>query len=103
MEYRMKYRDIPWRVAIGVLPGKVIGSFIINPYVFLNSKRWVRHVIATLKLMSVITILAVILIAFVAVIVDALTDGHTIHEMAVHIGIVKEVIHQTLPIGPGSH
>lgn len=103
MEYRMKYRDIPWRVAIGVLPGKIIGSFIIRPYVFLDSKRWVRHVIGTLKLMGLIAILAMIVIALVSIIVDALTGSHSSRDIAVSIGILKETIHPTLPIGPWSH
>ena len=32
MEYRLKYRDIPWLVAIEVLPGKIIGSLFIKPW-----------------------------------------------------------------------
>lgn len=31
MEYRVRYRDIPWGVALTVLPGKIIGTFIIKP------------------------------------------------------------------------
>ena len=32
MEYRLRYRDVPWFVAIGVLPGKIIGTFFIKPW-----------------------------------------------------------------------
>jgi len=31
MEYRMKYRDIPWSIAFAVLPGKIIGIFFARP------------------------------------------------------------------------
>ena len=31
MEHRVRFRDIPWPMAIAVLPGKIIGTFIIKP------------------------------------------------------------------------
>jgi hypothetical protein len=48
MEYRLKYRDIPWSVAIMSLPLKIIGTFIgrpieyiaNNPYEFLIKVLW---------------------------------------------------------------
>ena len=39
MEYRLKYRDIPWPIAIAVLPGKIIGTFILNPLAWWSGNR----------------------------------------------------------------
>lgn len=36
MEYRMKYRDIPWSVALTLLPGKIIGTLFIKPPIYLR-------------------------------------------------------------------
>ncbi len=44
MEYRLKYRDIPWHVAIFVLPGKVCGTVFIKwPQRFIDN--WEHNVI----------------------------------------------------------
>ena len=43
MEYRLKYRDIPWHVAIFVLPGKIGGTVFIKwPSQF--AKNWQRNI-----------------------------------------------------------
>ena len=60
MEYRMKYRDIPWMVALTVLPGKIIGTFFIKPPIYLkiNFKRLFRkYMPPILFIMMVFTIL----------------------------------------------
>ena len=31
MEYRLRYRDLPWSVALAALPGKIIGGYLIRP------------------------------------------------------------------------
>jgi len=73
MDYRVKYRDIPWPVAIGVLPGKIIGAWMIDPA--LNFKQnWKRILFRWFKLWSVIIlIMFVILVLFAAA--DTLFDG----------------------------
>ena len=40
MEYRMKYRDIPWSVAFGVFFGKLYWTFIVRPPMWFKSVRW---------------------------------------------------------------
>lgn len=75
MEYRVKYRDIPWPVAIGVLPGKIIGALFIKPWKRFTrnngyyAKVWVSRIGAMLLVVLLATIL------FIAV--DQLTNGYT--------------------------
>lgn len=56
MEYRLKYRDIPWPVAIGVLPGKIIGTFLIKPWLKFR-RTWKRavRILLVLLMMLIIT------------------------------------------------
>lgn len=69
MEYRVRYRDIPWSVAIGVLPGKIIGTFCIKP--FHKVKRNVmKYVFRFLYMLA-----TVIVLICAAVLADKLTDG----------------------------
>ena len=43
MEYRLKYRDIPWHVVIMVLPGKVFGTIFIKwPLQF--AEKWEKNI-----------------------------------------------------------
>ncbi len=58
MEYRLKYRDIPWFVAFIVLPGKILGTVLIKwPLRFAD--HWEHNlVILGLSIMMVIAIVA---------------------------------------------
>ena len=53
MEYRMRYRDVPWPVALAVLPGKVIGTFILRP-VFYIKRRWKKILSNIVSVMAVL-------------------------------------------------
>ena len=65
-EHRVPYRDIPWGVAFAVLPGKIIGTFILKPASFIYSlykqiPRDIKIMIASIAvgtgiLMSIVTI-----------------------------------------------
>jgi len=68
MEYRLKYRDIPWGVALTVLPGKIIGKFIIVPveYVILKRRRLLRILL--------ITMITSVVIFMALTFVDMMTD-----------------------------
>lgn len=79
MDYRLKYRDIPWRVALGVLPGKLIGSFFIKPYIKFMY-RWRNIISSNAKhLLVVIAICLVIALAFS--LVDVLSGNGLIVEV----------------------
>ena len=73
MEYRLKYRDIPWGVAIGVLPGKIIGTFIIRPA--LNLKRNWKYILRKWlgRLLAVAVVIFVLV--FVGMILEAASEG----------------------------
>jgi len=68
MEYRLKYRDIPWGVALTVLTGKIIGKFIIVPveYVILKRRRLLRILL--------ITMITSVVIFMALTFVDMMTD-----------------------------
>lgn len=73
MEYRVRYRNIPWPVAICVLPGKIIGTFFIKPW--LRFKRdWNR--ILMRRLHNLVVLMIVLLVFTLAcVLADKLTEG----------------------------
>jgi len=63
MEYRLKYRDVPWHIAIFVLPGKVCGTIFIKwPLRF--AKHWEKHVaVIGMCLMAVFMFMLIIYFA----------------------------------------
>jgi len=73
MEHRLKYRDIPWLVALGVLPGKIIGTFLIKPFLKLTfndgylAKVWLTR----LLVVSLVFVVGGLFLALV----DYATDG----------------------------
>lgn len=74
MEYRMKYRDVPWMVALTVLPGKIIGTFFIKPPIYLkrNFKRlFLKYMPPILLIMIVLMVLMVVFM-----VVDHLSGGN---------------------------
>lgn len=73
MEYRVRYRDIPWFVALGVLPGKIIGTFFIKPW--LKFKRDWKSI--TLRWTERAALLLIILVVMggVFTLANHLTDG----------------------------
>jgi len=86
MEYRLKYRDIPWSVAIGVLPGKIIGTFLIKPW--LRFKRnWQRTVVRWLTGFMV-TIIALMLVLLLMTLLDTVTDG-SVQKLLIDAGILN--------------
>lgn len=60
MEYRLRYRDIPWGVALTVLPGKIIGRLIIAP-VFHIAENWKRILIKISKTIGTISLILLVL------------------------------------------
>ena len=62
MDYRVKYRDIPWGVALSVLPGKIIGTWFIKPGITFRCNwrdilmRWLK------KLLILVAVLVIILV-----------------------------------------
>ena len=73
MDYRVKYRDIPWPVAISVLPGKIIGAWIIDPALnFIQN--WKRILFRWFKLWAVI-LLAMFTFSVILAAADALFEG----------------------------
>lgn len=79
MDYRIKYRDIPWSVALYVLPAKIVGTLVGKPIDFLKRED------ALLKIARGFVIfllaIAVAICAFLAV--DLLFDkkfSQAIHE-----------------------
>lgn len=85
----MKYRDIPWGVALGVLPGKVIGSVFIKPY--LKRRPWKRTIMKWAK-RTLITLVVVILILILCVAVDQLSGGVFIAWILSLLNNVKAVL-----------
>jgi len=87
MEYRVRYRDIPWFVAIGVLPGKIIGTFFIKPWLRFRrnwksiTRRWVERFALLCMVLAIV--------GAVLGLVNHLTDGRLILEM--------EAVIQTTP------
>ncbi len=82
MEYRLKYRDIPWVVAFIVLPGKVLGTVFIA---------WPARYIANWRHNSVIVGLVAIMAVVLAVMIHYITDG-TINLFAIFLewtGVIK--------------
>jgi len=73
MEYRMKYRDIPWIVAICVLPGKIIGTFIIKP---VNEFRynWKRTLIRCAEILMIALVIAFVM-ALLFMLIESLTEN----------------------------
>jgi hypothetical protein len=73
MEFRMKYRDIPWSVAIGVLPGKIVGTLFIKPWIRLKRNNG-RVAIVWLRRLCVL-LLALVILAVIFTLIDQLTHG----------------------------
>ncbi len=73
MQYRVEYRDIPWPVAICVLPGKVIGTFFIKPW--LRFRRNWKNILT--RWIHKLVVLMIVLLVFVlaCVLADKLTEG----------------------------
>jgi hypothetical protein len=74
MEYRMKYRDIPWSVALAVPFGKFIGCCIIQPYRRITQVNWKRASIRWGKRLLGIVIVSVIL-TLLFILVESATEG----------------------------
>jgi hypothetical protein len=64
MENRIKYRELPWSVALGVLPGKIFGTLADRWYNHVNWKRklkgWGQFTFICL-VFSIIAVCAVLL------------------------------------------
>ena len=74
MEYRLRYREIPWGVAICVLPGKVLGRFVVDPIEYC-AKYWRRLLRKTGKILLFLVIAtAIVVLAFM--LFEAITDGN---------------------------
>jgi fructose-specific phosphotransferase system IIC component len=65
----MKYRDIPWGVALAVLPGKIIGCFVLNPL------SWVEKRFETIAKSIFIIAVLFTLFGLILVCVNAVMDG----------------------------
>lgn len=75
MEYHMKYRDIPWGVALTVLPGKIIGSLIIKPAKKFENN-WKSILLLWIKCFAFILVLIIVSVAIV-ILVDLLVNDGT--------------------------
>jgi hypothetical protein len=76
MEYRLKYRDIPWIVAFGVLPGKIIGTLFIKPFIKLRRNR--GHLARVWLARFCTVLLALVVGAVIFVVADHFSDGAVI-------------------------
>lgn len=79
MEYRLKYRDLPWSTAVCVLPGKIIGTFIIKPFLYIKEDP--MNLIMRFAITSLFLLLVAFLMTFLLIGVDAVTGGD--------VGIIK--------------
>lgn len=82
MEYRLKYRDIPWHVALIVLPGKILGTVFIKWPVSI-AKNW-EHCMVLIGV--VLTIIAIVVgLAYF------LSDGevHLIRLALMYLGVMS--------------
>ena len=79
MEYRMRYRDIPWGVALAVLPGKMIGSLIINPVIRFGNN-WSEILLRWLKRL-VLLLLIIVFFGMLIMVADIITDGRFVPAM----------------------
>lgn len=79
MEYHMKYRDIPWGVALTVLPGKIIGSLIIKPAKKFENN-WKSILLLWVKCFASILVLIIASVAIV-ILVDLLANDGTYYTM----------------------
>jgi len=63
MEYRLRYRDIPWTVAIMTLPCKIVGTLIGKPIDYINEDpfRFFMKALKKLFWAIVITVVFVLL------------------------------------------
>ena len=73
MDYRVRYRDIPWGVAICVLPGKIIGRCIIEP-VSHFIKNWKRVLLRLGRKLLIISMVIGCIVGL-SILIDQLTDG----------------------------
>lgn len=79
MEYRAKYRDIPWPVAVGVLPGKIVGTLFIKPWIKL--KRSNTHTARVWLRGLCVLLLTLVILAVMFALIDQLTHGAIITSM----------------------
>lgn len=94
MEYRMRYRDIPWGVAVCVLPGKIIGRCIIHPIQYV--KRYPMRILKKIGKFLMVCLITVVICAVATVLVDRLTDGDFGNWIRVEI-LHTEPVHQPEP------
>lgn len=73
MEYRMRYRDIPWGVAVCVLPGKIIGRCIIHPFRYVS--KYPMRILSKIGKFLLVVAITMIIFGIVVVLADRLTDG----------------------------
>jgi hypothetical protein len=84
MEYRLKYRDIPWSVALAALPGKIIGTFFIKPW--LRFKRDYRRILHNWMMNATVCAVVLLVIALIMTLVNIGTDGKVIEFFAILLG-----------------
>lgn len=82
MDYRLKYRDIPWHVAFMVPFGKVFGTLFI---------KWPAAFINNLKDSLVITGLITFLTVAIFVMIHYVTDGQVnlLGNILRYIGLIR--------------
>jgi len=73
MEHRVKYRDIPWGVAFGVLPGKIIGTFFIKPGIAFRCD-W-PHILVRAGRKLFIFWIIIVFIAVIAIAAENISGG----------------------------
>lgn len=73
MEYRVKYRDIPWSVALAVLPGKIIGTFFIKPGIRFKYDH--RRILRNWIINAAGCVVILLAIALIITLVNIGTDG----------------------------
>jgi len=73
MEHRIKYRDIPWGVALGVLPGKIIGTLFIKPGITFR-RDW-KYILTRAGRKLLILCMIIIVIGMLAMAAENLSGG----------------------------
>ena len=111
MEYRVQYRDVPWGVAICVLPGKIIGGCILDP-IHNFVRDWKRILAKWAKGFIIVMIVSIVLV-LLTMLADTLTNGaflkwvfnglHNVQDLFVSADPQLEVNPADLQLGVNPH
>ena len=73
MDYRMKYRDVPWSVALGCLLGKILFTLTFKWMIWVE-KNW-RRILWKIGKLSFIVFIILLIATMALLLANKLTDG----------------------------